>query len=203
LKNDCLGVWMQQHEFRRFSAALTACAELYGRAVSEGAMSLWWESLKRFEIEQVERAFRVCIESPEAGQYMPKPADLIRAMEGTSSDRSLLAWGEVFEAMSSVGAYRSVQFSDPAIHAAVSDMGGWVKLCRTETDELPFVQKRFCDAHKVYTQRGAEHAPAVLIGESDQQNAGIVSRIPAPEPVKIGARPAVSRISNARQLKQA
>lgn len=194
---------MQQHDFRRFSAALTACAELYGRSVSEGAISLWWEALRRFDVEQVERAFRVCIESPEAGQFMPKPADLIRAIEGTSTDRSLLAWGEVYEAMSTVGAYRSVQFSDPAIHAAVSDMGGWVKLCRSTLDELPFVQRRFCDAHKVYTQRGAEHAPAYLAGESEQQNAGIVSRIPAPEPVRIGARPAVSRISNTRQLKQA
>ena len=126
---------MQQHEFRRFSAALTACAELYSRSLSEGAIALWWEALRRFDVEQVEHAFRACIESPEAGQFMPKPADLIRAMEGTSTDRSLLAWGEVYEAMSTVGAYRSVQFSDPAIHAAVSDMGGWVKLCRSTMDE--------------------------------------------------------------------
>jgi hypothetical protein len=53
---------------------------------------------------------------------MPKPADIVRNLQGTASDRSLIAWGKLLEAMRRVGAYRSVAFDDGAIHAAVEDM---------------------------------------------------------------------------------
>lgn len=161
---------MRQSDFKRFGTAVTAVAELYGKSISEGAMVLWWQALERFDIEQVEKALRKCVESPESGQFMPKPADVIKAIDGTATDRSLLAWGQVYEAMSRVGAYSSVQFSDAAIHQAVSDVGGWPKLCRVTTDELPFVQRRFLEAHRVYSERGAEGAPKYLIGESEQAN---------------------------------
>lgn len=161
---------MRREDFRRFGLALSACAELYGRTVSEGAMSLWWQVLERFEIEAVERAFRQAVESPDSGQFMPRPADLVKRLEGTSADRSLIAWGKVLDAMQRVGAYRTVVFDDGAIHAAVSDMGGWPALCRSSADELPFTQKRFCDLHRAYSLRPDLAYPAQLVGEHDLQN---------------------------------
>ena len=193
---------MQREDFKRFGMALTACAELYGKTVSEGALSLWWEALKRFDIEQVEKAIRQCIESPEGGQFMPKPADLIKRLEGTATDRSLIAWGKVFGAMSSVGAYRSVAFDDGLIHAAVQDCGGWVKLCRSETDELPFVQRRFCDAYRAYSQRPEFPYPAVLVGESEQQNMALGRAVKVPPPTLIGdeSKAKAIALSGGRQL---
>ncbi|HOW49035.1 MAG TPA: DUF6475 domain-containing protein [Rubrivivax sp.] len=161
---------MRREDFRRFGLALSACAELYGRTVSEGAMSLWWQALERFDIEAVENAFRQAVESPDSGQFMPKPADLIRRLEGTSSDRSLVAWGKVLDAMQRVGAYRSVVFDDGSIHAAISDMGGWPAVCRTLIDELPFTQKRFCDLHRAYSLRPDTAYPAQLLGEHALEN---------------------------------
>lgn len=156
---------MRREDFRRFGMALSACAELYGRTVSEGAMSLWWQALERFDIEAVEQAFRQAVESPDSGQFMPKPADLIRRLEGTSADRRLIAWGKVLDAMQRVGAYRSVVFDDGAIHAAISDMGGWPAICRGEVDELPFTQKRFCDLHRAYSLRPDIAYPPQLLGD--------------------------------------
>lgn len=176
---------MKTADFDRFSMALTACAELYGRSVSEGAMSLWWQALERFDIEQIEKAFRLAVESPDGGQFMPKPADLIKRLEGTATDRSLLAWGKLYDAMARVGAYTSVAFDDPAIHAAVQDMGGWQKLCRTPTEELPFIQRRFTEAHRVYSERPDAPFPAVLQGETEQQNRAAGRGVAQP-PVLIG-----------------
>jgi hypothetical protein len=161
---------MRREDWKRFSMALTAMSELYGKSISEGAQLLWWRSLERFDIEQVERAFAEAVQNPEGGQFMPKPADLIRAMQGTATDRSLIAWGKVLDAMQRVGAYTSVVFDDGAIHAAIEDMGGWMKLCRSSTDELPFLQRRFCDAHKVYSSRPDLAYPAKLLGEHELNN---------------------------------
>ena len=55
-------------------------------------------------------------------------AQLPIKLDGTVTDRAALAWGKVLEAMSSVGAYSDVVFDDPAIHAAIEDCGGWVKI---------------------------------------------------------------------------
>lgn len=162
---------MERSDFGRFGMALSACAELYGKTVSEGAMSLWWQVLARFEIEDVERAFREAVESPDGGQFMPRPADLVKRLDGTQSDRSLIAWGKVLDAMQRVGAYRSVVFDDGAIHSAISDMGGWPAICRSETDELPFTQKRFCDLHRAYSARPNATYPARLVGEHEATNA--------------------------------
>ncbi|HNB43272.1 MAG TPA: DUF6475 domain-containing protein [Burkholderiaceae bacterium] len=163
---------MRREDFRRFGLALSAVAELHGKAISEGAMTLWWQALQRFEIEQVEAALRRCVEDPDGGQYMPKPADLIKRLDGTATDRSLIAWGKVLDAMQRVGAYASVAFDDPAIHAAIVDIGGWTQACRGEVAELPFLQRRFCDAHKAYSSRGGSFDyPARLVGAHEADNA--------------------------------
>lgn len=176
---------MLRDDFRRFGVALSAVAELHGKAISEGAMTLWWQALQRFEIEQVEAALRRCVEDPDGGQFMPKPADLIKRLDGTATDRSLIAWGKVLDAMQRVGAYTSVAFDDPAIHAAIVDIGGWTQVCRGEVAELPFLQRRFCDAHKAYSTRGGSFDyPARLVGANEADNA--LRGHASPPPVLVG-----------------
>jgi hypothetical protein len=163
---------MNQTDFERFVETLSACADLYGKTLGEPALRIWWQTMERFDFREFDRALRRCIESPDTGQFMPKPADVIRHIDGSSSDRALVAWGRVFDAMSRVGAYSSVDFAEPAIHAAIVDLGGWVKLCRSEEDELPFIQKRFCDAYRTYSSRGSVNAPLRLAGDHEITNAG-------------------------------
>jgi hypothetical protein len=185
--------------------ALTACAELYGKAISEGAMSLWWQSLERFDIELVEKAFRAAVEDPESGQFMPKPADIIKRIDGTQTDRALIAWGKVLDAIRRVGAYQTVGFDDGVIHNVIIDMGGWPTVCRSQIEELPFLQRRFCDTYRAYAVRPNIEFPAKLIGESEQANSGKGYRAPAPvligdqekaaKVVSIGMK-SVNRVSN-------
>lgn len=182
---------MNRSDYDRFAQTLTGVAELYGKSISAAAVSLWWDALKRFELADIERAFRAAISSPENGQFMPKPADLIRAIEGTSGDRSLLAWGKVMDAMRGAGAYNSVAFDDPVIHAAISDMGGWPKLCREDLEQLPFLQKRFCDLHKALSN-GATPMIAYLPGEFELTNR--LNGKPVAPPYLIGNPAAAARL---------
>lgn len=175
---------MKREDFDKFAAALGGIAELYGKPVSEVAQRIWWEALKQFDIKDVERAMIAAIKSPDTGQFMPRPADIIRMIEGTTGDRALLAWSRVQDTMRSVGAYNSVAFDDPAIHAAVESMGGWPKLCREKVEELPFLQKRFCDLHRAHTLSPESRPIAYLPGEYEQTNA--MSGRPTAKPVLIG-----------------
>lgn len=148
---------------------LTQVLSFYGQSVSPFALGVWWQACQGFELAQVRRAMTAHAMDPDRGQWAPKPADIVRQLQGTMADRSLIAWGKVMDAIRRVGAYQSVVFDDGAIHAAIEDMGGWPNTCRTKDSELPFLQRRFCDLHRAYSLRQGNF-PARLAGESEQQN---------------------------------
>lgn len=67
--------------------------------------------------------------------YMPKPVDVINAIEGTSEDRAMLAWALVVKAEGKYGVDFSIRFPHPAIHFAIEKMGGWRHLYRVLSDD--------------------------------------------------------------------
>lgn len=176
---------MRPTDKAKFLETLAGVHDFYGKELSAFAGQVWWEACRSFEFEQVTKALSAHLMDPERGQFMPKPADLVRALQGTNTDRSLIAWGKLLDAMQRVGAYTSVCFDDPVIHAVVDDLGGWVKACRTTHDELPYLQNRFCASYKAYAGRGGDIAyPARLTGANDQANAA--KGFSGPPPTLIG-----------------
>lgn len=164
---------MRPNDATEFNVLLSGVFSLYRQDLSEFALSVWWEACKPYSIEQVRKAMTAHATDPERGQFAPKPADVVRVLHGTQTDRALLAWGKVHQAMGAVGAYSSVDFRDAAIHSAVMDMGGWPKLCRTTVDELPFLQKRFCDLYRAYQARPEAAHATRLIGQAEQENSAL------------------------------
>lgn len=164
-----------------FAQLLTQALAFYRQDVTPFTLDVWWEACKGVALEQVRKALTAHALNPDRGQFAPKPADLVRQLQGTHTDRALLAWGRVFEAMSSIGAYASPDLGDPVAHAVIVDMGGWTAVCRSELDALPFTQKRFCDTYRTYSARGdVSGMPQRLIGESEAKNAALGHNVPAP-----------------------
>lgn len=161
---------MTESDRQELGTLLTQALGFYGQTLSPFALGVWWQACQGFELGQVRKALTAHALDPDRGHFPPKPSDLVRVLRGTSADRSLVAWGKVLDAMKRVGAYRSVVFDDGAIHAAVSDMGGWPQICRSDEDELPFTQRRFCELHRVYSARPDTAYPGRLIGEHEAQN---------------------------------
>jgi hypothetical protein len=141
LVGDALGYWKQD--------------------VSEFTLNVWWNGCQAFEFEQVVQALSNHATDPDKGHFVPKVADIVRILGGTKTDRSLREWGRVYEAMSSVGAYSDVDFGDSATHASIRDMGGWAKVCRTETKELSYLQHRFCELYKAHDGQTGD-VPALM-----------------------------------------
>lgn len=174
---------MRPDDRQAFKALLTDAMAFYRQDISSFALSVWWQACERYDFEQVSKAITAHAMDPERGQFAPKPADVVRQLQGTNTDRSLIAWGKVFEAMQLVGSYQTVAFDDPVIHAVIDDMGGWPRICVTEADELPFVQRRFCETYRAYANRPSVSYPSKLIGLTEQANG---SRYQAAAPVLIG-----------------
>lgn len=183
---------MKPDDHKKFFAVLGGVHDFYGKELSEYAVTVWLQACEKFDVQQVTKALSAHLMDAERGQFMPKPADIVRQLQGTNTDRSMLAWGKAMDAAARVGAYRSVCFDDGLIHAVVEDMGGWTKFCRAETDELGYIQKRFCDSYKAYAGRGQVVYPALLRGEHDAVNALKGHR--TAEPVLIGDPEAAKRV---------
>lgn len=179
---------MHANEITQFRQLLTDALAYYGKDCTKFTLTVWWGALQGFSYEQVERALQKHATDPERGQFTPKVADIVRALQGTSTDRAAIAWGKVHEAMSSVGAYTDVVFDDPAIHAVVEDLGGWPKVCRTDVAELSYLQHRFTEGHRAYTERGQFDYPRRLAGDRSPDHEFTSRGIPLPRPALVGDR---------------
>lgn len=177
---------MQDREKKEFSDLLTDAMAFYKQDVSKFAMSVWWEACKKYDLDQVRSALTRHAMDAERGVYPPKPADMVRMLEGTATDRAVMAWGKALEAAQRVGAYTDVVFDDPAIHAAIEDLGGWPKFCRGETKDLSFLQHRFCEFHRAYTNSGQFDYPRVLSGDRSPDEMYAMKGLKPPKPAVIG-----------------
>lgn len=163
---------MKQADFDNFCMVLTSVGELYGKPVGELAITLWWGALKDYDLKAVQEALSRHVRNPDSGQFMPKPADVVRMMQGSTQDSALSAWAKVDKAVRHVGPYKSVVFDDPLIHVVLHEMGGWTALGQKSDDEWPFVAKEFENRYRGFKARGdVPQYPPKLIGISEAHNA--------------------------------
>ncbi len=171
----------------QFAQLIRDAMAFYRQDVSPFALGVWWQACESFDFEQVAKAITAHAMDPERGQFPPKPADLVRQLSGTATDRAMIAWGKVHDAMGRVGAYSDVVFDDPVIHATVDDLGGWVKMCRTELSELSYLQHRFTESYRAYAGRGAlSDYPRRLTGDRSPDDLYAKRGLPPPKPAVIG-----------------
>ena len=160
---------MQNKDFKKFMALLALVADTYSQPrLSEDAVKLYFKVLSDYSLDEVSQAI---MEHIKQSPYMPKPADIIRIIEGTAEDRASEAWYHVLKAIQQYGHYESVQFDNPAIHYAIERMGGWQKLCQLTEEELPFRERDFIK-HYIRGERMAswDKVPLRFMGKHEQDN---------------------------------
>ena len=163
---------MQTKDFDGFQKTVSAVYDLYGKQASSFAISLWWNSLKGYELSDIQNALSRHINNPDNGQFLPKPADVVRMFGGTNQDKAMLAWSKVDNAVRQVGTYSDIVFDDPIIHAVIDDMGGWIRLGQKNEDEWPFIAKEFENRYRGYSMRNETPVyRLVLTGIANMHNA--------------------------------
>ena len=161
---------MHSNEFNKFSAILLGVSAVYKSQTSDFTTQFYWNALKKYELYVVEQAFSRHATNPDNGQFMPKPADIIRMLEGTSSDKALAAWQKVVAAVRQVSVYDSIAFDDASIHAVIYAMGGWQRLCDTTTNEMPFRAQEFQKRYALFLKQPPNHYPKYLAGIHEANN---------------------------------
>lgn len=162
---------MQADDFDSFSEVVQGVHSFYGRDASSFALDVWWQALNQYDLVAIRDAFgRHCV-NPDTGQFIPKPADVVKMLEGSTMDSAVVAWTKVERAVSHVGTYTSVVFDDALIHAVIDDMGGWTLLGKKPVDEWPFVGKEFQTRYRGYrSRRATPKYPPCLMGILDAEN---------------------------------
>lgn len=162
---------MQPSDKKRFLTTLTGIADYYAKDLATSTLALYWEGLRQYDIEAVEKAFWAHTQNPDTGQWMPKIADVTKMLQGRTTDQAALAWSKVDAAVRRVGNYQDVVFDDPLIHRTLADMGGWLQLSGKTDDEWPFVARDFENRYRGYRMRGeVPEYPPVLIGLANAHN---------------------------------
>jgi hypothetical protein len=182
---------MNSNEKQDLYKLISSVMDYYKQDVSPFSLNLFWEALKGFDFEQVSKALTRHAMNPDNGQFAPKIADIVKQLSGTTSDKAKIAWGKAYAAMEQVGAYQDVCFDDGIIHLVIEDMGGWVKICRTETKDIGYVQHQFCESYRAYTGRERVEYPSYLAGANGtgENMARLRMRgITPPAPITIGDR---------------
>jgi hypothetical protein len=97
--------------------------------------------------------------------------------------RAVIAWDRVREAMRQHGAYCSIEFDDPVIHAAIrAVMGasGWPGLCELDPEELKWRGKDFREAYVAIGEVGMrpqDHQALDGLVARDARRSGTAPRI--------------------------
>lgn len=156
---------MQTDDFQKFHDGIVGVMGFYGRSVSSFALDVWWTALKGHDLAAIVDAFNRHLANPDAGQFPPKPADIIRMLQGSTQDSALRAWAKVDQAVRRIGTYCDVVFDDALIHRVIQDMGGWIALGTKAENEWPFVAKEFENRYRGFRSRNeCPEYPASLVG---------------------------------------
>lgn len=162
---------MIQQDMQRFTALIADVYAFYRQDFSPFAGRVWWQAMQPFDMAAVSEAFSKHCVNPDNGQFMPKPADIVKMLQGSTQDSALVAWTKLDQAVRRVGTYTSVAFDDPIIHRVIGDMGGWIMFGTKTEDEWPFLRNEFVNRYRGYKMRNEtpEYLP-VMIGIAGAEN---------------------------------
>lgn len=194
---------MTRDDVAAVGVELGKTAELFGEPLSEGRVLLYVEALADLDLEAVLAGFR---RARAEMKFFPKPAEIRELVEGSRDDRAELAWARFLAAVREVGAYDSVDFGDPVVHAVVADLwGDWPTACRLDEKETPFRAREFVKLYRLRAKQPGALRPGHLVGvvEASNRSRGFLGHLPPV--VKLGPpasrpAPAIEAPQEARAL---
>lgn len=147
---------------------MASMSEMFNTQITEVLAKMYYELLKNYDYETLEKA---CYDILRTHKYnnLPKPAEIIEAIEGSTEDKAMVAWQSVIETIRKHDYYWSIEFEDKIIHSCIENLGGWMWLCDQTKDNLKFIMKDFIRMYKTF-QRYPREPNNKLLGYFEQQN---------------------------------
>ena len=167
---------MRREDFQEFHALMQQALDLTvmpNGKDPERTITMLFAALGQYDLGLVRQAV---IEHCRTEKFFPMLADIIRRIDGTAEERAALAWASIREAIRR-HAGDSIKFASPAMHYAIQQMGGWIKLYNLSSRELDFREKTFAMFYSIGERKaswdGANvsyKVPQYFLGECDLHN---------------------------------
>lgn len=178
---------MIERDRPEFAEIVATVYGFYGRDATPSALDIWWGAMRPFDLAAVRKAFGQHVMNPDTGQFLPKPADVVKMLGGSTLDSALVAWTKVDQAVRRIGVHHTVVFDDPLIHRVIEEMGSWIVLGKCTDKDWPFRQNEFLNRYRSYKIRGeVPPYPPKLIGIIDGENTS--KGYPEGQPLLVGDR---------------
>jgi hypothetical protein len=148
---------------------LARIGTLYDKAITEPIIDIWDAVMSSVTDDDLRDALNRHVADPDAGRFMPKPADIIRQLSGTWAERGMMAWTVFERAFMRHGPYQPIVFEDKRIHAVIESMGGMGKITNASDRDWPFVAREFQQRYAAMrTLPDAEFGPLLGAGNNFQ-----------------------------------
>jgi hypothetical protein len=168
---------MNNDDKKKFAEIMVTTGEMFDKKITKSLMQTYFTVLSEHSIELVSKAFQSHLTDPEQGMFFPKPANIIKFINGTSKqneqaldDKSELAWHVIEGEIRRIGSHTSLRMEDRQALAAVKAIGGWKKICGLTISELTWAHKEFVAAYKNYERTDVNLLPDKLPGRIHLEN---------------------------------
>ena len=154
----------------RFIFVMGALAEAAQQTLNDFKIKVYAQGLEDIPIETIETAAWNLVRTRTLATW-PKIGEIREAAIGKVEDEAILALTKMERACFIHGAYATVVFDDPIIHAIVRSFGGWPKICVMEPDEWKFKRIEFQKVYRAYAPNlHRVEIPITLVGIDERDN---------------------------------
>ena len=165
---------MEFMNLQEFNIVFKKIVDYYGSSkLTKEKQELYYLALKDLSKEEFLNGFIRMIRDREYTNF-PSIAEIRKyglwLKEEDVEVRIHIAKEKLKQAIKVFGAYQSVAFDDPNIHAVIDSLGGWVKVCMMKEEELEkFITFEFRKIYKVYL-RSSYNINSRYTGLHDKEN---------------------------------
>ena len=165
---------MEFMNLQEFNIVFKKIVDYYGNSkLTKEKQELYYLALKDLSKEEFLNGFIRMIRDREYTNF-PSIAEIRKyglwLKEEDVEVRIHIAKEKLKQAIKVFGAYQSVAFDDPNIHAVIDSLGGWVKVCIMKEEELEkFITFEFRKIYKVYL-RSSYNINSRYTGLHDKEN---------------------------------
>lgn len=165
---------MEFMNLQEFNIVFKKIVDYYGNSkLTKEKQELYYLALKDLSKEEFLNGFIRMIRDREYTNF-PSIAEIRKyglwLKEEDVEVRIHIAKEKLKQAIKVFGAYQSVAFDDPNIHAVIDSLGGWVKVCMMKEEELEkFITFEFRKIYKVYL-RSSYNINSRYTGLHDKEN---------------------------------
>lgn len=136
---------MKPSDRENFLKIVVGFAELKGKMLSAPALALYWNAMQDWELDDFQAAANQLLKT---AQFMPQPKDFedLRRAGRETAGEVFARIGEYLEY--SPHGYRIKAGTPRSIESAIRAMGGADSYAMCRSDQVHFLEKRFCEHYE-------------------------------------------------------